>query len=303
MKIENMRYIVEVSKYKSINKASQNLFMNQRQLSRIIAMAEEELGFQIFERTPKGVAMTLMGREAIKKFELIIDAYDSLQNMDAMTKERNLSGKLSLFSDVSIWDGMMRMSEEFMRQYPKIGFSLESMSSTRILEELTIQEGLGKICRVVRDEKSDLDIPAQLAYRMLSRDRLEVYGRPENPLFQQYKSISLHTLLDYPMVVYRPYSSDEPSVMERIFSSIGKPMIRYEVVDFRVFRSIVNQTDCVFLTIKRPSYLSARRMLGVPVRDNVQLEYGLVSNAGKKRELYEVFNRFHRNFYKNLQES
>lgn len=54
MKIENMRYIIEVSHYKSINKASKNLYVNQQQLSRIIASVEDEIGITIFERTAKG---------------------------------------------------------------------------------------------------------------------------------------------------------------------------------------------------------------------------------------------------------
>ena len=114
MKIENMRYIIEVSKYKSINKASKNLFMNQRQLSRLIALTEEELDMKIFERTSKGVVVTEEGREIIKKFEVIVEAYESLQHLNETSRERNLSGKITFFSDVSVWDGMVQMHEKFM---------------------------------------------------------------------------------------------------------------------------------------------------------------------------------------------
>lgn len=298
MKIENMQYIIEVSKYKSINKASKNLFMNQRQLSRIIAMTEEELDMQIFERTPKGVVVTDAGREIIKKFEVIVDAYESLQHMNEEERERNLSGKIAFFSDVSVWDGMVQMHEKFMLSYPKIGFSLETMSSAHILEKLQEQDGFGKLCRVIYDDKADLQVPPTLNYRRVSRDRLEVYGRPENPVFRQFKTISLHTLLDYPLVVYRPYGSDEQSVVDRIFSSIGKPNLRYEVADFRVFWTIVNETDCLFLTAKHPSYLPLKHLMGITVRDNIQLEYGTAYHAGNKREIYEAFDHFHLNYYK-----
>lgn len=303
MKIENMRYIIEVSKYKSINKASKSLFMNQRQLSRIIAMTEEELDMQIFERTPRGVVVTDAGREIIKKFEVIVDAYESLQHMNTEERERNLSGKIAIFSDVSVWHGLLRLGEEFMKAYPKIGFSVTSMSSAGILEQLAQRDGIGEICRVLQNDQADLAIPSHFSYRLLSCDRLEVYGRPENPIFRKYKSISLHTLLEHPLVVYRPYGSDEESVVERIFAPIGKPILRYEVSDFRVFWSVVNETDCLFLTIKRPAYVPAKRMVGIPVRDNVKLEYGIVNNVGDKRELYEAFDRFHINFYKKLEDS
>lgn len=303
MKIENMRYIVEVSKYKSINKASQHLFMNQRQLSRIIAMTEEELDMKIFERTPRGVFMTQEGREIVKKFELILSAYDSLKEVDEAVKDRNLSGKIRIFSDVSIWHGLVSMGEEFIRRYPQIGFSLESMTSARILEQLEADDGYGEICRVWHGDEADLAAPDALDYHVLAHDRLEVFGRPENPIFRQYKTISLASLLEHPLVVYRPHGSGGQSVVDRIFAPVGAPMIRYEVVDFRVFWTILNETDCLFLAMRRPPYLPSRRMIGIPVRDEVQLEYGIVCNPGKKQALYDAFGRFHQAYYNKLQES
>lgn len=302
MKIENMRYIIEVSKYKSINKASKNLFMNQRQLSRLIALTEEELEVKIFERTPKGVIVTPAGREVIKKFKVILDAYDSLQSTGGHAEKSNLSGKISILSDVSIWHGLVSLGEEFMKQYPKIGFSLESMASENIIRYLHHREGIGEICRVVRDDVPDFNLAPDWSYRMLSCERLEVYGRPENPIFRQYKTISLHTLLSYPLAVYKPYNDENLSVVERIFQPIGMPNLQYEVSDFRVFWSIMKETDCLFLTIKRPSYVSLQHLIGMPVRDNVKLEYGILCNPGKKCELYNAFDEFHASYYKKLEE-
>ena len=42
MKINDMRYVIEVSRWKSINKASKYLYINQQQLSRIIAAVEKD---------------------------------------------------------------------------------------------------------------------------------------------------------------------------------------------------------------------------------------------------------------------
>lgn len=69
MKIENMCYIVEVSKCKFINKARQNLFVNQRQLDHFITLIEEELNMKSLSRYRVGVMSE--GREIVKKSELL----------------------------------------------------------------------------------------------------------------------------------------------------------------------------------------------------------------------------------------
>ncbi len=78
MKISNMRYIIEVSKWKSINKASQTLYLNQQQLSRMISAVENDLGVEIFHRSTKGVFLTEQGEQVVKKFEQIVELYDSI---------------------------------------------------------------------------------------------------------------------------------------------------------------------------------------------------------------------------------
>lgn len=54
LKINDMRYVIEVSRWKSLNKASKYLYINQQQLSRIIAAVENELSMEIFNRSTRG---------------------------------------------------------------------------------------------------------------------------------------------------------------------------------------------------------------------------------------------------------
>ena len=51
----HFKYAIEVERTGSITQAAENLFMGQPNLSKAIMELEETLGFQIFQRTPKGV--------------------------------------------------------------------------------------------------------------------------------------------------------------------------------------------------------------------------------------------------------
>ena len=54
MNILHLKYAVEIAKTGSLNKAAENLYMGQPNLSRAIRELEAGLGITIFERTPRG---------------------------------------------------------------------------------------------------------------------------------------------------------------------------------------------------------------------------------------------------------
>ena len=66
MNILHLRYAVEVASTGSINKAAENLYMNQPNLSRAIKELEENLGIAIFERTTRGMIVTFTNANAVK---------------------------------------------------------------------------------------------------------------------------------------------------------------------------------------------------------------------------------------------
>ena len=55
MNIQQLAYIVEIAKCKSISRASEYLFVSQPALSQQIRNLEKELGYRVFRRTSKGL--------------------------------------------------------------------------------------------------------------------------------------------------------------------------------------------------------------------------------------------------------
>lgn len=72
MNLTHLKYVLEVNKSKSINKAAENLFMSQPNLSRAIKELEDSLGITIFKRTSKGISPTLQGKEFLAKAKNIV---------------------------------------------------------------------------------------------------------------------------------------------------------------------------------------------------------------------------------------
>ena len=78
MNVLHMKYVVEVARCGSLNKASEKLLIASPNLSRCIRELEAELGIRIFERTNKGMKLTPEGDE------FILYAGDILKQIDAL---------------------------------------------------------------------------------------------------------------------------------------------------------------------------------------------------------------------------
>ena len=61
MRIQQLRYIMEIANYNSMNKAAQHLFISQPTLSNAVKDLEAELGITIFERSKRGISLTIDG--------------------------------------------------------------------------------------------------------------------------------------------------------------------------------------------------------------------------------------------------
>ena len=61
MTFQQLKYIIEISKSRSITAAAQNLFISQPSLSKSVKELETELGITILERTRHGISFTSSG--------------------------------------------------------------------------------------------------------------------------------------------------------------------------------------------------------------------------------------------------
>ena len=63
--LQQLRYLIAVAEYGSINAAARELFATQSNLSTAIKDLEQELGVTIFTRSNRGVALTNDGTELL----------------------------------------------------------------------------------------------------------------------------------------------------------------------------------------------------------------------------------------------
>ena len=77
MNTKQIEYILELSKTKNFNRAAENMFISQPTMTYQINIAEEEIGFRIFDRSGRGATLTPAGEQFIT----------TLRNIDAQLKK------------------------------------------------------------------------------------------------------------------------------------------------------------------------------------------------------------------------
>jgi len=81
MNILHMKYAVEVARIGSINKAAEQLYIAQPNLSRCIKELEADLGIVIFDRTFKGMTLTSEGEDFIRYAQKVLNQIDDIERM------------------------------------------------------------------------------------------------------------------------------------------------------------------------------------------------------------------------------
>lgn len=81
MNLNSFSYVIEVERCGSINRAAQNLYVSQSNLSSTIKTLEDEIGYHIFTRTSKGIETTLEGNLFIQSAKAIMVEVNKIYNV------------------------------------------------------------------------------------------------------------------------------------------------------------------------------------------------------------------------------
>lgn len=81
MNTQQLQYLVEIERTRSISHAASNLYMSQPNLSRVLRETENALGFPIFERTRKGVRPTEKGEQFLRHARNILREAEFMERL------------------------------------------------------------------------------------------------------------------------------------------------------------------------------------------------------------------------------
>ena len=146
MDYNTLKYIITVDKYQSISKAAEELYLSQPNISKTIQNVEKEIGFQIFNRTSRGVTTTPEGKEFIKKAHKIVNNFDDFAKEFSTIKKQIFSMNIAHPKDIFFQNKVVDMANEFIDDN-KLNVNILEGSTEEVID-MVLKEtvNLGIIC-------------------------------------------------------------------------------------------------------------------------------------------------------------
>ena len=116
MNIKQLRYVVAIANSGTFREASEQLFVSQPSMSIAVKDLEQELNFQIFERTNTGASLTIEGERFYEQAQAILRDFEAFESKYAKPKEAERH-----FSVASQhYDFLAPVGVEFSKKNPEI---------------------------------------------------------------------------------------------------------------------------------------------------------------------------------------
>ena len=210
MDVPRLEAFLEVARLGSMRAAARSLHLGQPALSARIVALEDELGARVFERTKRGVRLTLAGRALLPHAERALEAVEAGRSAVRQVEQGD-DGELVIAAAGAINASVVpELVARFRRFHPGVHLYVHTGSSEHIIELVAFgsaQLGLIRASAPSRDPR--------IRVTPLYEETSMLVARPEHP-FVAEGPIPLARLGDATLVFYDRGSDDYDEAQSRL---------------------------------------------------------------------------------------
>lgn len=137
MELRQIRYFIAIAEDEHFGRAAARLHIAQPALTRQMKLLEAELGFDLFERLPRGVRLTEAGRVFLSEMkEMVRQLQSGISRAGAAARGAFGVLRLSMIESVA-WHGLIPDTlRTYRRNFPDVDVSLSTMPTEQQLVRL-----------------------------------------------------------------------------------------------------------------------------------------------------------------------
>ncbi|RDU95473.1 LysR family transcriptional regulator [Trinickia dinghuensis] len=281
MELRHLRYFLVVAEEGQFTRAASRLAMQQPPLSQQIRLLEEEIGFELFERLPRGVVLTPAGKAFAQDAQRIIDGLQQSVERAARIARGELGTILiGLTSSASFHPLTTEAIREFRRLHPDVGIDLVELNAAEINERLA-----GGLVHVAFLRKP-VELPPGLSFEVLEEEPMVVALPEDHPTLAgkqgRQADIALRALADEPFILVRRPGAPgmyadiltvcrEAGFSPNVVREVPRMLSGIKLVSTGIGIALVpasmqryNQAGVVYRRLKKPHVLTAPLTLSFP---------------------------------------
>jgi len=272
LSMRQMRMLAAVAEHGSVLKASRALRVAQPSVSRTLAELEAALGVKLFDRSSRGMALTVYGAALLRRVKTIFGELRDADE-DIRSLKEGWYGHVHLGCSRLLSAGVLpRLLSKLMRTRPGLDFSLVEADSDALLGALrdrSLDIVLGRLAGSGSREDD-------LEYQLLFEEKLVLMTGADHPLAQRPR-VSLKDLAGESWGLPLR-NSMLCRVIEQTFARLDQPLppahVQADSVD--VMLELVEAGDVITLIPASILFDKAERYALKIIRPADQIEYGPV---------------------------
>ena len=227
MTLNQLKYIVELSKDSSINEAAKKLFISQPSLTASLKSLEQEVGFEIFSRTKSGISLTVKGREFLGYAKSVIEQYDILDATYIPHKNIKRTFHVSMQHYTFAVNAFVSVIDQYgMEEYE---FEIHETKTHEVIENVKNQiSEIGVLYLNAYNQAVLQKIfrESGLVFTPLFEVGIYAYMSKNNPLAGK-SSVTMEELNDYPCLAFAQGESNSFYYAEEVLSTYAyKQLVR-----------------------------------------------------------------------------
>jgi DNA-binding transcriptional LysR family regulator len=196
MELRHFRYFVAVAEEQNVSRAALRLHVSQPGLSRQIHDLEDEIGFQLFERSAKSLHLTEAGKVFLEQARAVLQhANEAVSAARAVAQGAPAEIQVGYAPSLTV-QILPHALRAFQAKFPKVRVCLHDLTTEEMLTQL--QSGKLQVALTVRPPPQMLQ---GLSFREMARYPIRVAVAPKHPLAKA-KSLSLAQVAAEPLLAY-----------------------------------------------------------------------------------------------------
>ncbi len=277
MTLQQLKYVIEVARSRSINKAAQRLFISQPSLSNALKELEEEVGITIFLRSNQGILITPEGSEFLGYARQVVEQAELLENRYTNTRSQqhfSVSAQHYAFA-VSAF---VRLLKEYDPE--EYEFSLRETKTYEIIDDvknLRSEIGILYVNEFNKKVISKFLREGNLHFHELFTAKPHVFISSTNPLSEK-DYVTLSDLDPYPYLSYEQGDYNSFYFSEEILSTLSRPK-NIRVTDrATLFNLLIGLNGYTISTGVISHKLNSKDIIAVPLKVDERIHVGYITH-------------------------
>lgn len=278
MTLQQLKYVIEIANRGSMNEAAKRLFISQPSLSNAIKDLEQELQITIFERTNKGISLSIEGAEFLGYARQVIEQAELLENRYLHAKPSPQHFSVSTQHYAFAVNAFVNLVQQYGQDEYEL--ALRETKTFEIIEDVkSMRSEIGILYLNDFNAKviNKLLKEAKLQFNSLFTAKPHIFISVHNPLAKQ-SIVTIDQLQHYPYLSFEQGEYNSFHFSEEILSTLSHPKSIRVTDRATLFNLLIGLNGYTISTGVLSSDLNGNEIIPVPLDCEEMINVGWISH-------------------------